>query len=221
MERNDQSSTQDGINNNTYEMFFMDEYKGPRFAENDREFLMCAIEEFTKLDDRDIEYILEHANVFKREKRGFSASKNGLKYYFALLDTFFDDEIREDLRSDNRKGKCIQTSMSMAYNYEDDCKIMIGYIDNNKDKILHAVFVGCIEGMEIVFDYSKNVAMKKEDYIEINDYKVINEVSGKDFKEDYEYIKQLNSLSSKFYLCYRDEIMKDIKKNEKVFKLSK
>ena len=62
--------------------------------------------------------------------------------------------------------------------------------------------------------------MKKDKYMELYDYKIINEVPGDDIKKDFEIIRKIDNLSSKFYLCFRDEVMRDLKKNEKVFKLS-
>lgn len=221
MERKDQSNTIDGINNNTYDMLFKEDYQGSRLAKNDKEFLMCAIENFTKLDDKEIKYVIKHTDVFKKSKNGFIASRNGLEYSFALLDNFFDDELREELRSDNRRGKCVQTSVSMAYNFDQESKVVIGYLNSDEERIIHVIFVDCSQDVEIAYDYTKNVVMKKDDYIELNNYEVINEISGDDIREDMKIIRSIDHFSSKLYLCFRDEIMRDLKKNEKVFKLSK
>lgn len=219
MERKDSSNILDGINNNTYNLIFSDNYNGPRLVSNDEEFLLCAIEEFTKLDDQEIEYVLNHNTIFKRVKNGFVVERNSKKYSFAILDTYFDDVYKEELRSDRRRTKCVSTSISLAHNFDRDCKVVFGYLDSEHDRIMHAVFVDCSQEKEIVYDYTKNLVVTMDDYIEMAKYQIINEISGDDIKRDYKYLRQIEHLSSKFYLCFRDEMMRDLKKNKKVFKM--
>ena len=104
MRRSDESNTLDGINNNTYEMLFHDE-RVTSMAKDDREFLIGAIQEFTKLSDEDIQYVLKNTNVFTGKDKVFEACKGSKRYRFSLLDYFFEDH-KDELRSNDRIGKC-------------------------------------------------------------------------------------------------------------------
>lgn len=219
MDRIDQSDTIDGINNNTYNALFIDGPFKSRLVSNDREYLSCAIDEFTKLSDEDIEYVVNNTDVFERVKNGFVAKHNDKKYKFILLDSFFGEDKKEELRSSRRQGKCVQTSIGMAYTAKEDCKVAVGYLDDSMDRVLHAVFVDCSSDEEYVFDFSKNLVMRKEDYCDLQDYRIINEIKGEDIKKDMKVLRTISFLASKLYLCYRNEIMKDLKKNKKMLKL--
>ena len=219
MLRKDESNTLDGINNNTYEMFFIDEVVPDRLAKDDREYMMAAVQQFTKLNDEEIDYVVEHANnIFLRNGKVFEVNKNSKKYKFSLLDYFLEG-CKEELRSDARLGQCVSTSISLANCTDTKCKVMIGYIDNSVDKMLHTVYVDCAYEKEYVFDYTMNLVMEKKQYLELMDYVIINEVDGEKIKKDRKMLQDFEHFGSKFYLCFRDEIMKDLEKNKKVLKL--
>ena len=219
MLRIDESNTLDGINNNTYEKFFIEGQIEDRRAKDDREFIMAAIQHFTKLSDDDIDYVVEKSNsIFLRNKNIFEVNKNSKKYRFSLLDYFLEN-CKEELRSDDRLGKCTETSIGFALATGKDSKVMIGYLDNSKDKILHAVYLDCGYDKEYVFDYTMNLVMTKNQYLELMDFKIINEVNGEDLINDRKVLKAFEHFGTKFYLCFRDEIMKDLEKNKKILKL--
>ena len=217
MIRKDKSNTLDGINNNTYELLFSDE-RITSIAKDDREFLAAAIQEFTKLSDEDIDYVIRETNVFKKNGKMYEARKGSKIYRFSLLD-YYLEECKDELRSDNRIGKCAHKSTSLAYSDKNRCKVMIGYVDNDDAKILHTVYVNCQYDKEYVFDYTMNLVMNKGQYLDLMNYKIINEISGENIKKDKEILCSIEYISSKFYLCFRDELMKDLEKNKKILKL--
>lgn len=220
MERKDNSLSYDGINNNTYNMIFIDEPVESRYSCNNREFIQGIISQFTKLSDEEINEVLKKIPFFKRKGNGFIVKRHFKKYYFMLLDTVLKDE-KENLRSDNRRGKCIPFSIGMANSFDKKCKVAIGYLDNSDKnyRVLHAVFVDCSKEEEYILDYTNNVIMKKKDYIKLNDYKIVNEVTGEDIKKDLPILLNIEHISTKFYLCFRNEVMKDLEKNNNVLKL--
>ena len=218
MKRSDLSNTLDGINNNTYQLFFMVKEFKDEPNNDDKEFLLGTIQQFTKLNDKSIEYVLNKTDIFKRKDNVFEVNYNNLKYDFKLLDSYLIKN-KEELRSKERIGKCIHKSISLANSYEGNCKVLLGYIYNNSDKLLHSVFLECSNNHEYVFDYTMNLIMEKEKYMELFDFKIINEIDGNDIKKDKNIILKMEYISSKFYLCFRDEIMKDLNKNSKVLKL--
>lgn len=216
MYRLDESDTLDGINNNTYDLFFMSKRYNERFAKNDREFLCSIIRKFTMLDDDTMDMVIDETHIFERIGDGFIAKYNSLEYEFFLLDSLLDEK-KEILRSEERYGKCIYTSISLASVYDSKCKVAIGYLDNNEDKILHAVFID--SAFDYVFDYTMNLAMPKDQYIELMDYKIINEIDGDNIKKDLKILWDIEHISVFFYLCFRDEFIKDLSRSSKVLKL--
>lgn len=222
MERKDNSLSYDGINNNTYNMIFIDEPVESRYSCNNREFIQGIISQFTKLSDEEINEVLNKVPLFKRKKEGYIVKRHFKKYYFMLLDTVLKDE-KENLRSDNRRGKCIPFSIGMANSFDKKCKVAIGYLDNSDKnyRVLHAVFVDCSKKEEYVLDYTINVIMKKKDYIELNDFRILNEISGEDIKKDLSLLLNIERMSTKFYLCFRDEIINDLEKNKNILKIKK
>lgn len=218
MYRTDESNTLDGINNNTYNMFFIDKEVDDRLAKNDRELIYASIQKFTKLDDENIKFVLENMDMYKKKGIGFEVNYKSKKYDFILLDYFLNNS-KDELRGDARLGKCIYKSMGLAKSYDEKCKVLIGYLDNSSDRILHAVFMSCEMKNNFIFDYTMNVVMEKDKYLELFDFKIINEIDGEDIKNDVNIIPK--NISLKFYLCFRDEIIKDLKKNEKALKLEK
>ena len=219
MLRSDLSNSLDGINNNTYELLFIDNVVNERLAKNDREFMMAAVQQFTKLNDEEIDYVVEHSNnIFLRNGMIFEINKNSKKYKFSLLD-FFLEECKDELRSDDRLGKCTEKSISLALGSDEGNKVMVGYLDNSVDKILHTVFLECNYDKEYVFDYTMNLVMEKGQYLELVDFKIINEIDVEIIKKDMKIICKIGHFGSKFYLLFRDEIMKDLEKNKKVLKL--
>ena len=217
MYRSDKSNTLDGINNNTYNLFFINrEFQDE--TNNDKNFLLGAMQQFTKLDDESIEYVIEKTDIFKRKGNMFKVNYNLLNYNFYLLDSVLIEN-KEELRSEKRIGKCIHKSIGLANSYDGKCKVSIGYIYNNTDKILHSVFIRYDNDEEYVYDYTMNLIMKKDDYIDLFDFNIINEINGNDIKKDKSIILNIEYMSSKFYLCFRDEIIENLDKNSKVLKL--
>ncbi|MBQ3475106.1 MAG: hypothetical protein IJH20_02950 [Bacilli bacterium] len=217
MIRKDKSNTLDGINNNTYELLFSDE-RITSIAKDDREFLAAAIQEFTKLSDEDIDYVIRETNIFKKNGKMYEARKESKIYRFSLLD-YFLEERKDELRSEDRLGKCTEKSISLAMGNVNKSKVVIGYLDNSVDKVLHAIFVDYTYDKEYVFDYSMNIVMEKRQYLELMDYDIINEIESVNIKKDKKILDRFDHFGTKFYLCYRDEIMNNLEKNKKVLRL--
>ena len=218
MIRKDYSTTYDGINNNTYEKFFIEE-DYVRQVENKKEYIISAIQEFTMFDDYGLEYITSKNGLIRRDETGFIARMGFKEYPFMLLD-FFMEADKDELRSERRYGQCFNASLDLANIIEDDCKVSVGYLHNNSDRIMHAVLVKNEENFDMVFDYTMNLIMQKDDYQELTDFKIVNEISGDKVKKDRDLLLKLGlGMSIKFYSFFRDEIMSDFEKNKKVLKL--
>ena len=222
MLRFDRSSTLDGINNNTYDTLFNN---GPIYLRqettSEKEFMLKQIELFTLLSAPVENIILKGNNLIKKNRDGYIIKQGKRQYFFYKMDQFVDEETGEILKTGERYGKCCTASMKYAYNSDKECEVVIGHINYSNTKMLHALFVEKYPDGDIVYDYTKNLVMKKEDYFDLTNYEVINVVTGKKIKKDIDYLEAFKYIPTKAYLCFRDEIIRDLKKNKKSLKLGK
>lgn len=225
MLRSDNSNTDDGINNNTYQILFGDDLENfsPKI-DNTKEFIFSLIDSITLLSDKEVKIVTRRLKNLKqrglsKKNRHYIVNKDGLEYKFEILDKFVSDELKERLRSEKRYGECVSSSIYLAYNNPKNSKILIGRMNLANSSIIHSVF--CIkkdDNREYVFDFTRNLVMKKDDYFDLTNFELINEVKSEYLKEDLKKLKNIG-MSTKPYLMCRDEIMNDLNKNKKVLKL--
>lgn len=218
--RKDNSNNKDGINNNTYNLLFSDV-----FYNVDDEYLndtAVIIENFTMLNEIDRLIVLTQSDMFKYKNKTYTYNDGEEEYTFSLLeDLFEDDETKRILHSPERYGSCHHASVGMCLNLpHKNSKILTGYINYSDCRILHSVYYYEEDGMEIIYDYTKNIMMRKDDYFRLTNFKLINEIEREKLIEDKNFICNSN-ISVKAYMVFRDEMMRDIKKNEKVLQLEK
>ncbi|MBO6145912.1 MAG: hypothetical protein J6O62_03850 [Bacilli bacterium] len=218
--RKDSSNNKDGINNNTYNLLFSD-----TFYNVDNEYLndtAVIIENFTMLNEIDRLIVLTQSDMFKYKNKTYTYNDGEEEYTFSLLeDLFEDDETKRILHSPERYGSCHHASIGMCLNLpHKNSKILTGYINYSDCRILHSVYYYEEDGMEIIYDYTKNIMMRKDEYFRLTNFKLINEIEREKLIEDKNFICNSN-ISVKAYMVFRDEMMRDIKKNEKVLQLEK
>lgn len=218
--RKDNSNNKDGINNNTYNLLFSD-----TFYNVDNEYLndtAVIIENFTMLNEIDRLIVLTQSDMFKYKNKTYTYNDGEEEYTFSLLeDLFGDDETKRILHSPERYGSCHHASIGMCLNLpHKNSKILTGYINYSDCRILHSVYYYEEDGMEIIYDYTKNIMMRKDEYFRLTNFKLINEIEREKLIEDKNFICNSN-ISVKAYMVFRDEMMRDIKKNEKVLQLEK
>ena len=218
--RKDSSNNKDGINNNTYNLLFSDV-----FYNVDDEYLndtAVIIENFTMLNEIDRLIVLTQSDMFKYKNKTYTYNDGEEEYTFSLLeDLFEDDETKRILHSPERYGSCHHASVGMCLNLpHKNSKILTGYINYSDCRILHSVYYYEEDGMEIIYDYTKNIMMRKDEYFRLTNFKLINEIEREKLIEDKDFICNSN-ISVKAYMVFRDEMMRDIKKNEKVLQLEK
>ena len=208
-------SKKTGMNKNTLKSFFLDE---PDFeiveATTTEESIMAGIENFTKLNDEELEEYLKKSSYFFKYDDYYIVDFDGRRYAFRKIDQYFDGVIKKELWSNERYGNCCETAIDFAYMAEGDCKVVIGYLKTGNDKIVHAV---CVSHGR-VWDYTKNLIMNEEEYYQLANFQVINEVDGNDIIREMPLIGGLNFILLKFYLLYRNEVMKDLDKNKTLIK---
>ena len=138
------------------------------------------------------------------------------------------DAIRElrkdkDIETEKRFSQCHTKSMMISKRLGMPNDIVTGYIYglSDKSKYVHTWVELQTQGRELVLDYTLNAAINKEGYYMIKHVEEISRISSEELEED---IRILNKFSSRFdinlkeYLLFRKEIMRDLRKNEDIYK---
>ena len=125
-----------------------------------------------------------------------------------------------ELKSYKRYGKCHDRSIELAVSIKNSF-LLTGYTSYEDIDILHTVVECEKDGKTKIIDYTKNLIMDKEEYIGLTNFRVIQRTSREDYLKDREVInKYLPNLSTVAYLCFRDEIIKELK-NKKILGLKR
>lgn len=219
-----------GMNINTYNLLFddinnkMSDKKGSCESLN----ALCVISKFTKFDDIKIYCLM--AGMYETiddydfrtiswsdELNSFIYQKGNFKIPFNLLSDFMTHEdVKKELTSDERIHKCHEKSILLASIYP-NFRIITGYIYLEKQRMLHSVIEYDDNEETIILDWTKNLRMLKEDYIRLTNLRVIETIEGYDVKNDITGPIIQMGMDFKTYCAFRPEIVKELKKNNRVF----
>ena len=151
------------------------------------------------------------------ELNSFIYQKGNFKIPFNLLSDFMTHEDdKEELTSDERLHKCHEKSILLASIYP-NFRIITGYVYLEKQRMLHSVIEYDDNEETIILDWTKNLRMLKEDYIRLTNLRVIETIEGYDVKNDITGPIIQIGLDFKTYCAFRPEIVKALKKNNRVF----
>ncbi|MBQ3475103.1 MAG: hypothetical protein IJH20_02935 [Bacilli bacterium] len=213
------------VNDNTEKYVFAPKRKRLTPYHNGR-FLVDI--EFSSLGKREKLFRLSRGEKPQCKPRTIKINKNKIYHYVngeldilfeKLSDQILDFKYRKELECYKRYGKCHEMSMSLLGSLK-EANILTGYISIENEDILHSVVECERDGKTKIIDYTKNIIMDKEDYVGLTNFRVFQRISRKDFLKDRKILrKYFNNLSSRFYLCFRDEIMNEIKNKKKILKL--
>ena len=130
-------------------------------------------------------------------------------------------ECKDDLRllTGGRKGYCHSDAVKMSTMLEKENAVVTGYVYGmaDKAKYFHSWVEMSNDGKDYVIDYTMNAIMNKEAYYMLKHAEELSRVSNEQITEDWKIMKQLTGKGIFFmdgqYLAFRDEIMRDLKKN--------
>lgn len=181
----------DGINEETYNLLF-----GYKFGyreldkdERNRSFVYLIIDAFTKsMEKQDFlellkkigdEYIDDLAKIaWIEEKKEYEYSVFGKKYTFSKISEMINlEKQKKELETSERYKKCHIAIFNMAIPNKDDV-VITGYRNIFGDKnVLHSI----IETKEEkIIDWTMNIVMPKEQYMELVGFDVIERLSNTD-----------------------------------------
>lgn len=156
---------------------------------------------------------------FNEEQKNYEyISKDGKAIKFDLLSKYAQEEKNvKELTSNKRYNKCHNMALSLATNFE-NATVLTGYIVHQGYKILHSVVEISKDNKKQICDWTNNLIMEKEKYINLFQFKILSEIKGKDILSDLSKIKETPlSITNKEYVVFRDEFMRDLAKNDFLF----
>lgn len=220
-----------GININTYESL-MNSCTPCSFSINDnsRYIAFHTIDRFTMLQNEDVEKAKQDTlgQVYDINYIKYNESENCFHYVkddFEINFRKFSDVIRayyykEQLHNDERSSLAPIKSCEIAP-YLSKSNILTGFILIGNLKMMHTVIELVDEGL--IIDWSINAIMKKEDYLRLTKLQVINKLETDKLIEDrmsgFLTVFLDSVIPLKFYLLFRDELVKDLDKNKQLINM--
>lgn len=142
------------------------------------------------------------------------------KYYPASLKSL------PNLESKKRFTTCFESAYEIAKYLKEDNEIVSGHIYGYTDKsrYAHSWVETTLDGKEVVIDGIFNAIFNKEGYYALTSAKPLSRISRNNLKNDIKnYMEELTTedntiIPKELYYFFRDEIIKELSKNEKIFK---
>lgn len=229
----DGSPRDDGINSNTYNLLVCDYHNLTEKDQGSYENLVVirTIELFTKLEEKKIfikllklfykNKIIDINKITFNDKIGqYEYRDNDLVLTFDKISNHFEDKkLIKELTSKARDGKCHVRALDLSPNI-DGSRIVTGYVTIGKSKVLHSVIEYEYNGETIILDWTMNLKITKEQYIKLTKFVEFTSLDGKKVVDEIDNIFAKIGISAKAYLVFRDELMRDLEKNELIFQPS-
>ena len=229
----DKPEYKDGMNAKTYDLLFNDKnLPKPTVDMSENYYIIKQIEAFTLFDDNSklgkikkkigqFLFNLDFKNIsFDEENKSYKYNyKNREIKFKKLSDIIKDENLKKELCSNKRYKQCHSKSMQLVGTFlEDSVKILTGICTAKNFKYLHSV-IEVDNGKEIfIADYTKNILMKKVDFVDLVHFEEIQQIENIDYLEDLKdgTLKSIGEigLSTKEYTAFRDELRKDLQKNK-------
>lgn len=217
--------TKEGINVNTFNILFKNMFD----SEDDYERYIVAIliEYFTLKESERKKFIKKDLDVdFKKDDDDFFYLKYKEKIYtFDLLSNKlkFKDKstnpIKKELLTVNRFHKCFKMALFLIY--LNSSKILTGIEDIGGKCVQHSVIeIENEDNKKYILDYTKNLYMEKDDYIDLYNFKVLQIINNEEYYNDQKILTKYVPFDVRIYLFFREEIKKDLNKNKHVLGLN-
>lgn len=228
--REDGSPMKDGINNNTYNLLFGDYDNLPEEEQGSYENVVAyaTIDRFTKLQEKKIftkllklfykNTIFDLDKItFNEETKQYEYKNNDLIITFDKLSNCFEDkDLIKELTSNKRYGECHSRTMNISPSIEGS-RIVTGYTTVGNQKVLHSVIEYEHDGKTIVLDWTRNLKITKEQYIELTKFVELSSFEGRKVIDDIEIIFGNLNIGVKPYVVFRDELIRDMQRNPHLF----
>lgn len=204
---------------------------------DDAESLFCQAEDFfetmkydkiiRELDDFTENPIkkTKHISYDKEKDRYILKEKSFGHFTFGLLSDFFKEtEIKEQLLSEDRYHECHPHAIMVANSLTGDDRkhayVVAGtFMENETDELSHSWVEVCHDNINNVIDFNHNLIMNKDKYYKLFGIKVISKTHIDKIIEIVDFV--IDEAGFTFHPIeinfFGEEIMRDLKRNEKVF----
>lgn len=225
-----------GMKKETYELLFKDENL-PQISERNyaNNKIIREIETFNMFDENTIKGKIIKKIFEKKYHIDFSAisyNKENKKYEYnstdkiipfeKLSDNISDKTMKRELLSNRRKGKCHEVIFKIIGCFENPAEVLTGTYGISGKRYLHSVIELKAETTNYIIDYTLNLIMPAENYMNLTQFKTIETITDLEMLNDEKeginsFLKEIN-IYAKPYLSFRKEIKADLEKNKKMIK---
>ena len=130
-------------------------------------------------------------------------------------------ELLPEIDTDDRIKKCFNYAYEISRNIGVKNEIVTGYIYGYTDisKFLHSWVEINYKGQDYVIDGTLNAIINKEGYYALRHAEPITKISNETLEIDIKnYLSKVGTFGLPDYLFFRNEIIKDLEKNNEAFK---
>lgn len=217
-----------GINKNTYNMLFPNFYdiEKEKIDKKDEKnsLIIQLIEVYTQLQQKEIftklvkkkfeeQYGIDFSKIkYNKDIRQYEYEIEGKVYTFNELSNMTDiEEFKKELQTDERYQKCHKRTLELSLGIPES-NIVTGYEKAYSFKILHSVLEYKVKNKFYIIDYTKNIVMPKEHYVELTGFEEIERISDLEYINDLLKIYDFPHLTDKVYVTFQKELMRKLEK---------
>lgn len=214
-----------GIKKETYDLLFKDENisNSENIDTSANDEILDRIATFTKLKNFiSIEIAKRKFNIsYDRENKEYIYNTANKEIPFKRFsDLIIDKELKSELLSNIREHKCHARALQLVDAFSNPITILTGTYERHGEKFLHSVIEMDSKNSTYIIDYTLNLLMKKELYLELTQFKLIETMQDIEAMEDkrdgiWEFLNKTDFML-KPYLTFQKEIKKDLEKNSKM-----
>ena len=214
-----------GINKNTYDMLFPDFYniKKEEIADEETSLIIELIDVYTLTEQKklfidlvkktfDEQYGINYSNIkYNKETKQYEYEIKGKIYTFNELSDITDiEKFKKELKTDKRHHKCHTRTLELSFGVTES-NIVTGYEVIADIKALHSILEYKVKNKLYIIDYTKNIIMPKEQYMELTKFKEIERISDLEYIEDLGRIYNFPHLTDKVYVTFQKELIRELK----------
>ncbi|MCI8460314.1 MAG: hypothetical protein HFE81_02850 [Bacilli bacterium] len=126
-----------------------------------------------------------------------------------------------DIETNKREGTCFDKAYNISQDLDVTNQIVTGFVYGytDKSKFLHSWIETKIKKEEVVIDGTLTAIFNKQGYYNIRHAEVLNRISNETVRNDVKnYLEQIQNIPQEFYFVFRDAIIKDLERNNQLFK---
>lgn len=214
-----------GINKNTYDILFPDFYniKKEEMADEETSLIIELIDIYTLTEQKELfidlvkktfdeQYGINYSNIkYNEETKQHEYKVDGKIYTFNELSDITDiEKFKKELKTDKRHHKCHTRTLELSFGVPES-NIVTGYEVIADIKALHSILEYKVKNKLYIIDYTKNIIMPKEQYMELTKFKEIERISDLEYIEDLGRIYNFPHLTDKVYVTFQKELIRELK----------